>query len=108
MQDLTPSRESLDPIEIASRDEITALQERRMARTLAHAYANSPFYKKAFDDHGVHPDDFKTITDIAKFPFTLKTDLRDNYPFDMFAVPRDQIVRIHASSGTTGKPTVVG
>ena len=75
MQDLTPSRESLDPIEIASRDEITALQQRRMAKTLAHAYANSPFYKKAFDDHGVHPDDFKTITDIAKFPFTLKTDL---------------------------------
>ena len=108
MRDLTPARDSLDPIEIASRDEITALQEQRMASTLAHAYANSPFYKKAFDDHGVHPDDFKTIADIAKFPFTLKTDLRDNYPFDMFAVPREQIVRIHASSGTTGKPTVVG
>ena len=108
MRDLTPAKDSLDPIEIASRDEITALQEQRMAKTLAHAYANSPFYKKAFDDHGVHPDDFKTIADIAKFPFTLKTDLRDNYPFDMFAVPREQIVRIHASSGTTGKPTVVG
>ena len=108
MQDLTPPKGSLDPIEIASRDEITALQETRMAKTLAHAYANSPFYKKAFDDHGVHPDDFKTIADIARFPFTLKADLRDNYPFDMFAVPRDQIARIHASSGTTGKPTVVG
>lgn len=108
MQDLTPPRDSLDPIEVASRDEITALQEQRMAKALAHAYANSPFYRQAFDAHGVHPDDFKSIADIAKFPFTSKSDLRDNYPFGMFAVPREKIVRIHASSGTTGKPTVVG
>ncbi|MGJ8527550.1 phenylacetate--CoA ligase PaaK [Maritalea sp.] len=108
MKDLTPNKADLDPIEIASRDEIGALQLKRMKATLAHAYSNVPFYKKKFDDAGVHPDDLKSLSDLSKFPFTVKTDLRDNYPFGMFAVPREEVVRIHASSGTTGKPTVVG
>jgi phenylacetate-CoA ligase len=98
----------LDPIERASRDEIAALQLTRLRETLANVYANVPHYKRAFDDQGVHPDDLKTLADLAKFPFTGKGDLRANYPFGMFAVPRDQVVRVHASSGTTGKPTVVG
>lgn len=98
----------LDPIERASRDEITALQLRRLRATLANVYRNVPHYKKVFDAAGVHPDDLKSLADLAKFPFTSKGDLRDNYPFGMFAVPREQVVRIHASSGTTGKPTVVG
>jgi phenylacetate-CoA ligase len=108
MEDLTPNRKDLDPIEIASRDEISALQLERMKATLAHAYANSPFYRKSFDAHGVHPDDLKSLSDLTKFPFTMKADLRDNYPFGMFAVPREKLARIHGSSGTTGKPTVVG
>ena len=108
MTDMTPMKEILDPIEIASRDEISALQQKRMAWSLRHAYDNSPFYRKRFDEHGAHPDDFKTLADLAKFPFTMKQDLRDTYPFGMFAVPREQLVRIHGSSGTTGKPTVVG
>lgn len=108
MKDLTPNKADLDPIEIASRDEISALQLQRMKSTLVHAYNNVPFYKKQFDDAGVHPDDLKSLSDLSKFPFTVKTDLRDNYPFGMFAVPREQVSRIHASSGTTGKPTVVG
>lgn len=108
MKDLTPSRDSLDPIEIASRDEISALQLERMKWSLAHAYNNVPHYKASFDAAGVHPDDLKTLSDLAKFPFTLKQDLRDNYPFGMFAVPRENVSRIHASSGTTGQPTVVG
>ena len=108
MKDLTPDPATLDPIEIASRDEIAALQQRRMAWSLRHAYDNSPFYRRRFDEHGAHPDDFRTLADLAKFPFTLKQDLRDSYPFGMFAVPRERLVRIHASSGTTGKPTVVG
>ena len=108
MKDLTPARKSLDPIEIASRDEIEALQLERMQWSLRHAYDNVPFYKKSFDEKGVHPDDLKSLKDLAKFPFTLKTDLRDHYPFGMFAVPREQVRRVHASSGTTGKPTVVG
>ena len=108
MTDLSPTKDILDPIEIASRDEISALQEKRMAWSLRHAYDNSPFYKKQFDNHGAHPDDFKTLADLAKFPFTLKQDLRDTYPFGMFATPRQDLVRIHGSSGTTGKPTVVG
>ncbi|MAB08352.1 MAG: phenylacetate--CoA ligase [Rhodobacteraceae bacterium] len=108
MTDMTPMKEILDPIEIASRDEISALQQKRMAWSLRHAYENSPFYRKRFDEHGAHPDDFKTLSDLAKFPFTMKQDLRDTYPFGMFAVPREQLVRIHGSSGTTGKPTVVG
>jgi phenylacetate-CoA ligase len=106
--DLTPRREDLDPIEIASRDEIAALQLDRLKRTLRHVYDNVPHYWKAFDAAGVHPDQLMTLADLAKFPFTTKDDLRANYPFGMFAVPRDQIVRVHASSGTTGKPTVVG
>ncbi len=108
MKDLTPARDSLDPIEIASRDEISALQLERLKWSLRHAYDNVPFYKKSFDAAGVHPDDLKELSDLAKFPFTVKTDLRDNYPFGMFAVPQDQVKRIHASSGTTGQPTVVG
>ena len=98
----------LDPIERASRDEIAALQLARLRETLASVYANVPHYQRAFDEAGVHPDDLKTLADLAKFPFTGKGDLRANYPFGMFAVPRDQVVRVHASSGTTGKPTVVG
>ncbi len=108
MEDLSPRPGDLDPIETASRDEIAALQFHRMKRSLRHAYANSPFYKKRFDEHGVHPDDLKTLADLAKFPFTTKTDLRDTYPFGMFAVPQKDLVRVHGSSGTTGKPTVVG
>ncbi len=108
MEDRTPQKTDLDPIEIASRDEIAGLQLERLRWSLCHAYENTPFYKKSFDAAGVHPSDLKSLSDLARFPFTVKTDLRDNYPFDMFAVPRDQVARIHASSGTTGKPTVVG
>lgn len=108
MLDLTPDKSSLDPIEIASRDEIAALQFERLKTTLAKAYGGSPFYKKHFDENGVHPDDLTSLADLAKFPFTIKNDLRSNYPFGMFAVPREQLARVHASSGTTGKPTVVG
>ena len=97
----------LDPIEKASIDELRALQLKRLQATLQHAYANSPAYRAKFDAAGVHPDDCKSLQDLAKFPFTTKADLRDNYPFGMLAVPRAQCVRIHASSGTTGKPTVV-
>ncbi|MDT3686017.1 MAG: phenylacetate--CoA ligase PaaK [Pseudorhodoplanes sp.] len=98
----------LDPIEKGSRDEIAALQIERLKQTLRQAYDNVPAYRAKFDRHGVHPDDFRQLDDLRKFPFTTKQDLRENYPFGMFAVPRDKIVRIHASSGTTGKPTVVG
>ncbi|HCI05764.1 phenylacetate--CoA ligase [Ascidiaceihabitans sp.] len=108
MKDLTPTKSSLDPIEIASRDEIEALQLTRLKWSLRHAYENVPFYKTSFDDAGVHPDDLKSLSDLSKFPFTIKQDLRANYPFGMFAVPREQVARIHASSGTTGQPTVVG
>jgi len=108
MKDLTPAKADLDPIEIASRDEISALQLDRLKWSLRHAYDNVPMYRTRFDDRNVHPDDLKTLADLAKFPFTVKDDLRANYPFGMFAVPRERIVRIHASSGTTGKPTVVG
>ena len=108
MTNLVPDKSILDPIEIASQDEISALQLKRMKWSLRHAYDNVPMYKERFDAAGVHPDDLRSLSDIAKFPFTHKNDLRDNYPFGMFAVPRDQIRRIHASSGTTGKPTVVG
>src|SRR6201985_2161630 len=98
----------LDDAERASRDEMMALQTKRLAWSLAHAYDNVAHYKKAFDAAGVHPSDFKKLTDLARFPFTVKTDLRDNYPFNMFAVPREKLARVHASSGTTGKPIVVG
>jgi len=98
----------LDPIELASRDEIAALQLTRLRDTLRRVYENVPHYRKAFDEKGVHPDDLKELKDLAKFPFTTKKDLRDNYPFGLFAVPKQQVSRIHASSGTTGKPTVVG
>ena len=108
MRDLAPDRNSLDPIEIASRDEIVALQFKRLQWTVAHAYQNVALYKRKFDAAVVHPDDLKAPEDIAKFPFTTKEDLRQSYPFDMMAVPMDKVARIHASSGTTGKPTVVG
>jgi phenylacetate-CoA ligase len=108
MKDITPDRSTLDPIEIASRDAIEALQLDRMRWSLNHAYANVAHYRSAFDAAGVHPDDLKSLSDLAKFPFTTKQHLRDTYPFGMFAVPRDQVARIHASSGTTGQPTVVG
>lgn len=98
----------LEPIEKASVDELRALQLKRLQATLRHAYANSPVYRRKFDAAGVHPEDCRSLADLAKFPFTAKSDLRDAYPFGMFAVPREQCVRIHASSGTTGKPTVVG
>ncbi len=98
----------LDPIETASRDELAALQLERLKWTLKHAYENSVVYRRKFDEAGVHPEDLKTLADISRFPFTTKSDLRDNYPFGMFAVPQDRLSRIHASSGTTGKPTVVG
>jgi len=108
MEDLTPRKQDLDPIEIASRDEIEALQFHRMKRSLKHAYENSPFYRNRFIEHDVHPEELKSLKDIAKFPFTNKQDLRDTYPFGMFAVPQSKLVRVHGSSGTTGKPTVVG
>ena len=108
MKDLSPKPGDLSAIETASRDEIEALQLGRMRWSLTHAYTNVPHYKQSFDAAGVHPDDLKSLADLARFPFTVKTDLRSNYPFGLFAVPRSQINRIHASSGTTGQPTVVG
>jgi len=108
MNSKAPPQDILDPIEIASRDKIADLQLKRLNWSLNHAYENVPHYRKAFDDAGVHPDDLRERSDIAKFPFTVKDDLRQNYPFGLFAVPREKVVRIHASSGTTGKPTVVG
>ncbi|PHM65588.1 phenylacetate--CoA ligase [Xenorhabdus stockiae] len=105
----TPHPEAnLDSVEFASRDEIQARQFKQMKWTLHHAYNNVPMYRRKFDAIGIHPNDFRQLEDIAKFPFTTKQDLRDNYPFDTFAVPMEKIVRIHASSGTTGRPTVVG
>jgi phenylacetate-CoA ligase len=98
----------LDPIETGSRDELAALQLERLKWTLKHAYENSVVYRRKFDEAGVRPEDLTTLADLARFPFTTKSDLRENYPFGMFAVPQEQISRIHASSGTTGKPTVVG
>ena len=87
---------------------LASLQRERLSATLHHAYAHVPHYRRAFDAAGVHPGDFQHLRDLTRFPFTTKHDLRDNYPFGMFAVPREQVIRIHASSGTTGKPTVVG
>ncbi|WP_412550374.1 phenylacetate--CoA ligase PaaK [Shimia sp. MIT910701] len=108
MKDLSPRKEELEPIEIASIDEIRATQLERLKWSLNHAYNNVPMYKQRFDDAGVHPDDLQSLSDLAKFPFSYKNELRDNYPFGLLAVPRQQIARLHASSGTTGKPTVVG
>lgn len=108
MLDLSPRPEELDAIELASRDEIAALQLKRLKWSLLHAYQNVDHYKRSFDAKGVHPDDIKTLDDLAAFPLTEKQHLRDSYPFGMFAVPREDVVRIHASSGTTGQPTVVG
>ncbi|MQY43801.1 phenylacetate--CoA ligase [Epibacterium sp. SM1969] len=108
MKDLSPRTSDLDPIETASIDEIRALQLKRMQWSLQHAYDNVPLYKQRFDDAGVHPSDLKQLSDLAKFPFTYKKDLVDNYPFGLFAVPRADILRLHASSGTTGRATVVG
>jgi phenylacetate-CoA ligase len=108
MPDLSPRPEDLEPIETASREELTALQLDRLRWTLRHAYDNVGHYRAAFDAANVHPDDCRELADLARFPFTTKADLRDNYPFGMFAVPREQVSRIHASSGTTGRPTVVG
>ena len=103
-----PDPKTLEPIEIASRDEIASLQLKRLQWSLNHAYANVAFYKDKFDSVGVHPDDCRSLEDLKKFPCTTKQDLRAHYPFGMFAVPMDKVARIHASSGTTGKPTVVG
>lgn len=108
MKDLSPRPGDLEPIETASRDEIEALQFHRMKRSLKHAFENSTFFRNRFIEADVHPEDLKTLSDLAKFPFTYKQDLRDTYPFGMFAVPQSKLVRIHGSSGTTGKPTVVG
>ena len=108
MEDLSPKAGDLEPIETASRDELQSVQLDRMKTSLKRAYDNVPHYKKSFDEAGVHPDDLTSLEDLAKFPFTVKADLRDNYPFGMFAVPREELVRVHASSGTTGQPTVVG
>jgi len=108
MKDLSPNKAELDPIEIASVDEIRATQLQRLKWSLSHAYENVPMYKQRFDEAGIHPDDVQQLSDLSKFPFTYKNDLRDNYPFGLFAVPRRELIRLHASSGTTGKPTVVG
>jgi phenylacetate-CoA ligase len=105
---MSPTNFPLDPIEKASVDELRSLQLKRLKATLHHAYAYSPVYRAKFDAAGLHPDECKCLADLSKFPFTAKSDLRDSYPFGMFAVPQSQVVRIHASSGTTGKPTVVG
>jgi phenylacetate-CoA ligase len=105
---MNPRDFPLDPIEKASIDELRSLQLKRLKATLHHAYAYSPVYRAKFDAAGIHPDECKSLADLSKFPFTAKSDLRDSYPFGMFAVPQSQVVRIHASSGTTGKPTVVG
>ena len=104
----SPKPGDLEPIERASRDELQALQLERMQWSLQHAYDNVPHYRQEFEAQGVHPRDLKSLADLSKFPFTTKKDLRDNYPFGLFAVPREKVTRIHASSGTTGKPTVVG
>lgn len=108
MKDLTPDKKTLDAIEIASIDEIRTLQIKRLKWSLHHAYDNVEMYRERFDAANIHPNDFKSFSDLTKFPFTYKDDLRTQYPFGMFAVPREKIIRIHASSGTTGKPTVVG
>jgi phenylacetate-CoA ligase len=108
MQDRVPQPHELEPVERSSVDELRALQLERLRWSLRHAYDNVSHYRRAFDDAGVHPDDCRELADLAGFPFTGKADLREHYPFGMFAVPREQVSRVHASSGTTGRPTVVG
>jgi phenylacetate-CoA ligase len=108
MLDLSPRPDELEPIERASRDELESLQLERLRWTLRHAYERVPFYRARFDQTGIHPEDCRELADLAKLPFTIKEDLRASYPFAMFAVPREQIARIHASSGTTGRATVIG
>jgi phenylacetate-CoA ligase len=108
MEDLSPRPGDLEPIETASLDELRALQTERLRWSVRHAYQHVPHYRRAFDDAGVHPDDVTELGGLARLPFTSKADLRGNYPFGMFAVPREQVARVHASSGTTGRPTVVG
>jgi phenylacetate-CoA ligase len=108
VQDRTPRPEELDPVERAGVDELRALQLERLRRSLRHAYDNVPHYRDAFAAAGAHPDDCRELADLARFPFTGKAELRRNYPFGMFAVPRERVARVHASSGTTGRPTVVG
>ena len=103
-----PTHEELEPIETSSRDALCALQLERLRWSLQHAYDKVPHYRTKFEQAGVNPGDLKTLEDLAAFPFTTKQDLRETYPFGMFAVPMQEIVRLHASSGTTGKPTVVG
>ncbi|MGH6815966.1 MAG: phenylacetate--CoA ligase PaaK [Hyphomicrobiaceae bacterium] len=108
MQDLTPRRDELEPIETASRETLRHLQLERLKRSLRHAYENVPAYRIKFAAAGVTPDDLAVLEDLKKFPFTTKDDLRAHYPFGFFAVPMERIARLHASSGTTGQPTVVG
>lgn len=108
MQDLSPRTIDMEPIELAPIEEIREVQLERMKWSLKHSYDNSAFYRERFDQAGVHPDDLKELSDLSKFPFTTKNDLRDTYPFGMFAVPREKVARIHGSSGTTGKPIIVG
>lgn len=108
MMNTIASTALLDPMETASVDELRQHQLDRLRWSLKHAYDNVPLYRRRFDEAGVHPDDLQSLEDLARFPFTGKNDLRDNYPYGMFAVPQSEVVRLHASSGTTGKPTVVG
>ncbi|GAA0916767.1 phenylacetate--CoA ligase PaaK [Virgisporangium aurantiacum] len=108
MEDLAPRPETLEPIERAPVGQLRELQLERLRWSVRHAYDNVPHYRRSFETAGAHPDDLRTLDDLARFPFTVKDDLRANYPFGMFAVPREQIARVHASSGTTGRPTVVG
>ncbi|GAA3755500.1 phenylacetate--CoA ligase PaaK [Micromonospora maritima] len=108
MQDRTPRPDELDPVERIGVDELRALQRDRLRHSLRHAYEHVPHYRRAFDAAGAHPDDLRDLTDLSRFPFTTKAELRENYPFGMFAVPRERVARLHASSGTTGRPTVVG
>ncbi|MDX6198509.1 MAG: phenylacetate-CoA ligase [Actinomycetota bacterium] len=103
-----PSSDVYDPVEVAAPDELQSLQLQRMRWSLAHAYDNVPHYRQAFDKAGIKPDDLTSLSELSQFPFTTKADLRDNYPYGLFAVPQTDIRRVHASSGTTGQPTVVG
>ncbi|QYJ03658.1 phenylacetate--CoA ligase [Nocardioides panacisoli] len=108
MDDLSPRPGDLDPIETAPLEELRALQLERLRWTVAHAHDRVPHYRRALDEAGVHPRDVTALEDLSRLPLTTKADLRENYPFGMFAVPREQVLRLHASSGTTGRPTVVG